>query len=76
MSQMPQDATARPAAVTDKHLEYLDDVLRGDPLAPEAERPMLGALLMHRFGVTRVEALTILEYWMRTFVARHGRRTP
>ena len=61
----------RPAVVTDKHLEFLDDVLRGDPLAPEAERPMLGALLMRRFDLTRPEAHTILGYWMQTFVARH-----
>ena len=71
MSQMPKDATARPTAVTDRHLEFLDDALSSD-----SERLMLGALLMSQFNVSRPEAFTILEYWMRTFVARHDGRKP
>jgi hypothetical protein len=60
----------RPAIVSEAHLECLDAALN-----EFGERPMLGALLQLKFGLTRAEALQVLGFWMQSYAGRHG-RTP
>jgi hypothetical protein len=66
----PRRAPGRPVIVSDAHLECLDEALDAF-----GERPMLGALLQLKFGLTRAEAFQVLGYWMASYAARHGRRT-
>jgi hypothetical protein len=66
---MSAPAPSRPAIVTEAHLQCLDEALE-----EFGERPMLGALLQLKFGLTRADALAVLGYWINTYVARHGSR--
>jgi hypothetical protein len=61
---------ARPAIVQQAHLQCLDEALN-----EFGERPMLGALLQLKFGLTRSEAFQVLGFWMQTYAARRGRAT-
>jgi len=53
----------RPSNITDEHLEYLDD------LKDSNEINMMGAssYVEEEFGVYRMEAKKIVQYWMKTF---------
>jgi hypothetical protein len=57
----------RPSVVTERHLEYLDD------LRESSVTNMYGAgpYLVEVFGVSRTESHEILGYWMKTFAERH-----
>jgi hypothetical protein len=63
------DKIERPAAVTDDHLEYLDD------LRDSGVTNMFGAgaYISDEFGETRNVANKILSYWMESFDERHPR---
>jgi len=53
----------RPTAVTDEHLEYLDE------LRESGEINMYGAAiyLQDEFGTDKKEADKIVDYWMKSF---------
>lgn len=53
----------RPEIVTDEHLEYLDG------LRESGETNMFGAIpfIEKEFGMSDVNARTILKYWMESF---------
>jgi hypothetical protein len=61
-------ATARPAVVTDEHLEYLDE------LRESGVTNMFGgaAYLQREFGLDRRDSKVVLMYWMASFNERHG----
>ena len=53
----------RPEGITNDHLEYLDE------LRESGETNMFGAgsYLESEFFISKIEAHTILKYWMNTF---------
>ena len=57
----------RPDIVTDKHLEFLDE------LRESGDTNMFGATpyVRHEFNINRKEASEILGYWMDSFSERH-----
>ena len=59
----------RPEIVTDEQLEYLD------ALRESGATNMFGAAtyVQAEFGLTKVDARTILMYWMQSFGERHPR---
>ena len=56
------DVVARPDIVDDEHLEYLDG------LRESGETNMFGAgpYLSDQFGLSRRDAHTVLDYWMKS----------
>lgn len=54
---------ARPEIVTNKHLEYLDDLRESD----ETNMYGAGSYLQRTFSVTVKESRDILRYWMDSF---------
>lgn len=57
----------KPEIVTDEHLEYLDD------LRESGETNMFGAApyVQREFALDRKDAVSILNYWMKSFSERH-----
>ncbi len=57
----------RPEIVTDKHLDYLDE------LRASGETNMYGArpYLIGEFGLDKKDAAVILTYWIQSFSERH-----
>lgn len=67
MDTTPQEKVYRPEIVTDKHLEYLDDLRESG----ETNMYGAGAWLVGRFDISKAEARVILSYWMASFGERH-----
>lgn len=64
---MDTEKIDRPSVVEDGHLQFLDD------LRSTTSMNMFGAVrnLILEFGMSRNDAIIVLQYWMESFSERH-----